>query len=50
VRATTGIEPFGALVRQAMGAEPFASARRVFCVVDNGWRLLLDPDRRASRS
>ena len=32
----TGIEPFGALVRQVMGTEPYASARRVFWVVDNG--------------
>ena len=33
---TTGIEPFGALVAQVMRAEPYASARRVFWVVDNG--------------
>ena len=33
---TTGIEPFGRLVEQVMGAEPYASARRVFWVVDNG--------------
>jgi hypothetical protein len=33
---TTGIAPFGALVRQVMSAEPYASARRVFWVVDNG--------------
>ena len=32
----TGIEPFGRLVDQVMGAEPYASARRVFWVVDNG--------------
>jgi len=34
--ATTGIEPFGRLVEQVMGTEPYASARRVFWVVDNG--------------
>ena len=34
--ATTGIEPFGRLVEQVMTAEPYASARRVFWVVDNG--------------
>ncbi|MGH2676637.1 MAG: IS630 family transposase, partial [Actinomycetota bacterium] len=33
---TTGIAPFDALVRQVMTAEPYASARRVFWVVDNG--------------
>lgn len=33
---TTGIEPFAALVRQVMTADPYASARRVFWVVDNG--------------
>lgn len=33
---TTGIEPFGRLVEQVMGREPYASARRVFWVVDNG--------------
>jgi hypothetical protein len=33
---TTGIEPFDALVRQVMTTEPYASARRVFWVVDNG--------------
>jgi hypothetical protein len=33
---STGIEPFGRLVDQVMGAEPYASARRVFWVVDNG--------------
>ncbi|MDQ6949607.1 MAG: transposase [Actinomycetota bacterium] len=34
--ATTGIEPFGRLVTQVMTTEPYASARRVFWVVDNG--------------
>ncbi len=34
--ATTGIEPFGRLVEQVMATEPYASARRVFWVVDNG--------------
>ncbi|WP_411285098.1 transposase [Lapillicoccus sp.] len=34
--ATTGIEPFTALVEQVMTTEPYASADRVFWVVDNG--------------
>lgn len=34
--ATTGIAPFGRLVEQVMTTEPYASARRVFWVVDNG--------------
>jgi hypothetical protein len=33
---TTGIEPFSRLVAQVMSVEPYASARRVFWVVDNG--------------
>jgi len=33
---TTGIVPFGRLVEQVMSAEPYASAERVFWVVDNG--------------
>ena len=33
---TTGIEPFSALVEKVMTREPYASARRVFWVVDNG--------------
>jgi transposase len=33
---TTGIEPFGRLVAQVMTSEPYASAKRVFWVVDNG--------------
>ena len=33
---TTGIEPFTALVTTVMTSEPYASARRVFWVVDNG--------------
>ena len=33
---TTGIEPFGRLVEQVMTTEPYASAKRVFWVVDNG--------------
>lgn len=33
---TTGIVPFGHLVEQVMTAEPYASAERVFWVVDNG--------------
>jgi hypothetical protein len=33
---TTGIVPFAALVQQVMTTEPYASAKRVFWVVDNG--------------
>lgn len=36
IAPTTGIAPFGDLVRRVMTAEPYASARRVFWVVDNG--------------
>ena len=32
----TGIEPFDRLVEQVMGQEPYASARTVFWIVDNG--------------
>src|SRR3954468_8644508 len=32
----TGIEPFGRLVKQVMSREPYASARTVFWIVDNG--------------
>jgi hypothetical protein len=36
---TTGIVPFGRLVEQVMTQEPYASAKRVFWIVDNGsWR------------
>jgi len=34
--ATTGIEPFGRLVAQVLGQEPYRSAKRLFWVVDNG--------------
>lgn len=34
--ASTGIKPFMALVEQVMTVEPYASAERVFWVVDNG--------------
>lgn len=34
--STTGIEPFGRLVSQVMTCEPYASAERVFLIVDNG--------------
>jgi hypothetical protein len=34
--ATTGIEPFGRLVEQVMSTEPYASARKVSWIVDNG--------------
>jgi DDE superfamily endonuclease/Homeodomain-like domain len=33
---TTGIEPFARLVEQVMTTEPYASADRVFWIVDNG--------------
>jgi hypothetical protein len=33
---TTGIEPFDRLVGQVMTCQPYASARRVFWVIDNG--------------
>ena len=33
---STGIAPFGELVTEVMAREPYASARRVFWVVDNG--------------
>lgn len=36
VEPKTGIEPFGRLVEQVMTQEPYASARRVFWIVDNG--------------
>jgi hypothetical protein len=36
VEAKTGIEPFGRLVERVMTTEPYASARRVFWIVDNG--------------
>ena len=41
----TGIEPFTQLVEQVMTSEPYASARRVFWIVDNGsshhgWRSI----------
>ena len=32
----TGIIPFGKLVEQVMGQEPYRSAARVFWIVDNG--------------
>jgi transposase len=34
--STTGIVPFTALVDQVMNLQPYASARRVFWIVDNG--------------
>ena len=36
VAPSTGIAPFGELVKKVMTTEPYASARRVFWVVDNG--------------
>jgi hypothetical protein len=35
-RATPGIEAFDRLVQQVMTKDPYASARRVFWIVDNG--------------
>jgi len=35
---TTGITSFADLVAQVMTREPYASARRVFWIVDNGWK------------
>ena len=34
--ATSGIVPFGALVREVMGQSPYREAKRVFWIVDNG--------------
>jgi DDE superfamily endonuclease len=36
IEPTTGIEPFGRLVEQVMTTEPYASARTVYWIVDNG--------------
>ena len=36
VEPKTGIDPFGRLVEQVMTTEPYASARRVIWIVDNG--------------
>ena len=36
IAPTTGIAPFAELVAKVMTTEPYASARRVFWVVDNG--------------
>ena len=36
VEAKTGIDPFGRLVEQVMSVEPYASARTVYWIVDNG--------------
>jgi DDE superfamily endonuclease len=36
VEEKTGIEPFGRLVEQVMTSEPYASARTVYWIVDNG--------------
>ena len=33
---TTGIEPFARLVEQVRTSQPYASAQRVFWIVDNG--------------
>ena len=34
--AATGIDPFNRLIDQVMTSQPYASARRVYWVVDNG--------------
>jgi hypothetical protein len=36
VEKTAGIEPFGRLVEQVMTSEPYASARTMYWIVDNG--------------
>jgi hypothetical protein len=36
IEPTTGIDPFGRLVEQVMTTEPYASARTVYWIVDNG--------------
>ncbi|MFZ0974958.1 MAG: hypothetical protein WAN22_22210, partial [Solirubrobacteraceae bacterium] len=36
IEPSTGIEPFGRLVEQVMSSEPYASARTVYWIVDNG--------------
>lgn len=36
IEPTTGIEPFGRLVEQVMTIEPYASAKTVYWIVDNG--------------
>jgi hypothetical protein len=36
VELKTGIRPFGRLIDQVMSQEPYASAKRVFWIVDNG--------------
>lgn len=36
VAEKTGIEPFMTLVARVMSEEPYKSARRVYCIVDNG--------------
>jgi hypothetical protein len=35
--ASTGLAPFARLVEQVMTREPYASARRLFWIVDNGF-------------
>lgn len=46
IATKTGIEPFTQLVAEVMSIEPYASAKRVFWVVDNGsshngWRSVM---------
>lgn len=36
IAPTTGIQPFSQLVTQVMTTEPYASARNVYWIVDNG--------------
>lgn len=36
IAPTTGIAPFAELVRRVMSTQPYASAKRVFWIVDNG--------------
>ena len=41
--ATTGITPFMDLIGQVMSAGPYASARRVFVIVNNGSAIAAKP-------
>jgi len=46
---STGIQPFGRLVEQVMTTEPYASATRVFWIVDNGPAIAARPRSRGWR-
>jgi hypothetical protein len=49
IEPTTGIEPFDRLVVQVMTTQPYASAERVFWIVDNGSSHWSDLDRLSRR-